>query len=78
MDSIAEIDLNPYVLTEYEVEDYVLRRYPRDKNRIFQPKQVWYLAWTIPGDGGNKGAHGVRLRKVMVHHTEHRLDKGIL
>ena len=27
VDSIAEIDLNPYVLTEYEAGDYVLRRY---------------------------------------------------
>ena len=25
VDSVSEIDLNPYVLTEYEVGDYVLR-----------------------------------------------------
>ena len=32
VDSIAEMDLNPYVLTEYDVcGDYVLRRYPATK-----------------------------------------------
>ena len=31
VDSIAEIDLNPYVLTEYELGDYELRRYPTTK-----------------------------------------------
>ena len=28
MDTIDEIDTNPYVLTTYQVNDYVLRRYP--------------------------------------------------
>ena len=31
VDSVSEIDLNPYVLTEDEVRDYVLRRYPATK-----------------------------------------------
>ena len=31
VDSISEINLNPYVLTNYEVGDNVLRRYPATK-----------------------------------------------
>ena len=31
VDCVSEIDLNPYVLTECEVGDYVLRRYPATK-----------------------------------------------
>ena len=31
VDSVAEIELNPSVITEYEVGDYVLRRYPATK-----------------------------------------------
>ena len=40
---IAEIDLNPYVLTEYEVGDYVLRRYPATKLGHANPSK--YGAW---------------------------------
>ena len=73
VDGIDEIDLTPYVLTEYEVGDYVLRRYPATK--IGQPKQIWILvAWTIPGDGGNQSSHGIRIRKTFVHDTEPRHD----
>ena len=31
IDTIAEIDINPYVPTTYTVNDYVLRRYPATK-----------------------------------------------
>ena len=31
IDTIAEIDINPYVPTTYQVNDYVLRRYPPTK-----------------------------------------------
>ena len=31
IDTIDEIDINPYVLTTYQVHDYVLRRYPPTK-----------------------------------------------
>ena len=31
MDTIAEIDVDPYMLTRYVVNDYVLRRYPPTK-----------------------------------------------
>ena len=31
IDTIDEIDINPYVLTTYQVNDYVLRRYPPTK-----------------------------------------------
>jgi hypothetical protein len=31
IDTIDEIDVNPYVLTTYQVNDYVLRRYPPTK-----------------------------------------------
>ena len=31
IDTIDEIDVNPYVLTTYQVNDYVLRRYPPSK-----------------------------------------------
>ena len=42
VDSIAEIDLNPYVLTEYEVGDYV-RRYPATKVGEANPNK--YGSW---------------------------------
>jgi len=52
VDSIAEIDLNPYVLTEYEEGDYVLRRYPATKIGQASPSKYgsW---WREPDDGGN-------------------------
>ena len=31
IDTIEEIDTNPYLLTTYNVNDYVLRRYPSSK-----------------------------------------------
>ena len=31
VDTIAEIDVNSYMLTQYAVNDYVLRRYPPTK-----------------------------------------------
>jgi len=31
VDTIDEIDVNPYALTTYQVNDYVLRRYPPSK-----------------------------------------------
>ena len=39
VDTISEIDLNPDVFTEYEVETYALRRYPSTKiNRTGESK----------------------------------------
>jgi hypothetical protein len=43
VDSIDEVDLNPYFLTEYEVGDYVLRRYPATK--IGQANPSKYGSW---------------------------------
>jgi hypothetical protein len=31
IDTIDEIDTSPYILTTYQVNDYVLRRYPPSK-----------------------------------------------
>ena len=31
VDTIDQIDLNPYILTKYEVNDYVLKRFPSTK-----------------------------------------------
>ena len=42
VDSIAETDLNPYVLTDYEAGNYVLRRYPA--TQIGQDKPSRYVA----------------------------------
>ena len=43
VDSVSKIDLNPYVLTEYEVGDYVLRRYPATKIGDVNP--IKYGSW---------------------------------
>jgi len=43
VDSISEIDLNPYVLTNYGVGDYVLRRYPATKIGHSNPDK--YGSW---------------------------------
>ena len=43
VDGIDEIDLTPYVLTEYEVGDYVLRRYPATKIGQANPRK--YGSW---------------------------------
>ena len=31
IDTIDEVDINPFVLTTYQINDYVLRRYPPTK-----------------------------------------------
>ena len=36
VDTIAEIDVDPYMLTRYTVNDYVLRRYPQKPGRDTQ------------------------------------------
>ena len=39
VNSVSEIDLNPYVLIEYEIDDYVLRRYPATKIERANPRK---------------------------------------
>ena len=39
MDTIAEIDVDPYVPTRYAVNDYVLRRYPPTKSGESHPEK---------------------------------------
>ena len=41
--SISEMDLNPYVLTNYAVGDYVKRRYPASKIGYSNPNK--YGSW---------------------------------
>ena len=43
IDTIDEIDTNPYVLTTYQVNDYVLRRYPPTKIGTGNPHK--YGSW---------------------------------
>jgi hypothetical protein len=43
IDTIEEIDTNPYLLTTYNVNDYVLRRYPSSKIRGGYPHK--YGSW---------------------------------
>ena len=40
VDTLAKIDVDPYMLTRYAVNDYVLRRYPPDKAGDGHPGKV--------------------------------------
>ena len=46
IDNISEIDLDTYIHTTYQVNDYVLRRYPPSKLGGSNPHKV---AWALPG-----------------------------
>ena len=47
IDTIVEIDTNPYVLTTYQENDYVLRRYPPTKIGTENPHKYGFW-WRGP------------------------------
>ena len=47
VDTIEEIDINPYLLTTYHVNDYVLRRYPTSKVGVIRINTGPYLIVSV-------------------------------
>ena len=69
VDTIDMIDLHLYELTKYEVNDYVLRRFP--KNRRWKPGQIWFvLAGTLHRDESVISAQCLRTAQALVHYSQ--------